>query len=86
MGYSYRNNGGITDYWPDNDANTLYLTGENTIGEIIDQGIEHFGLTRFRLDDAEISSEYIHTSCLTYDQHDSSDYTCFTVLRLKETV
>ena len=44
MGYTYRNNGNIKDYWPDKMG---------------------------------IASEYIHTSCLTYDKYDPFDWNCF---------
>ncbi len=81
MGYTYRNNGAITDFWPDDTDDTIYITGEHTLGELIDLAIAKFK-PNFRIDNVEIAAEYIHTSCLTYDQYDSSDYTCFTVIRL----
>lgn len=81
MGYSTRNNGAITDFWPDNDENTLYLTGPRTLAEIHDLAREHFG-NRFKLGKIEIEPEYIHTSCLYYDQHDSSDWTNFLKITL----
>lgn len=33
-----------------------------------------------RYSEFEITSEYIHTSCLGYDLYDSSDYTHFIVI------
>jgi len=32
------------------------------------------------LEDIQITSEKIHTGCLTYDLYDSSDYTEFVIL------
>jgi hypothetical protein len=78
MTYSTRNNGQIKDYWPDNNESTLYLTGELTLSDLISSITEHFGSSD--LDKFTLSSEYIHTSCLTYDQYDSSDYTNFIVI------
>jgi hypothetical protein len=83
MGYSMR--GGIKDYWPDNTPTTLYINGESTLEELIEQGTQHFG-DKFSFSNIIISSEHIHTSCLTYDCFDSSDYTTFTVLTLTESV
>ena len=81
MGYSYRNNGQITDYWPDNNENTLYIEdlGLETIGTILDRAREHFG-EGVDLRDLNIQASQIHTSCLTYDQYDPSDYTNFIVI------
>lgn len=79
MGYSYRNNGNIKDYWPDDDDNTIYrASGCDSLQDLINLAQEKWPGTS--LEDIEITSENIHTSCLTYDLHDSSDYTQFTVL------
>lgn len=83
MGYSTRNNGLIKDYWPDDTDTEFYLTGSHTIVEIV-----HIAREKWRgninYEDIVIESENIHTSCLTYDCHDSSDYTQFIVIRRKE--
>ena len=42
MGYTYRNNGAITDFWPDDTDDTIYTTGEHTLGELIDLAIAKF--------------------------------------------
>ncbi len=81
MGHSYRNDGAITDFWPDDTNDTIYLTDKHTLGELIDIAIAKFK-PNFRIDRVEITSEFIHTSCLTYDSTDLNDYTCFTVIRL----
>lgn len=82
MGYSYRNNGAITDFTPDNTDTTLYLQGDHTMEEIVDMAEQHFG-ARFSFFDAIITSETIHTSCLTYDLHDPSDWTNYIVITVE---
>lgn len=79
MGYTYRNNGLITDFWPDNTGDELYLSGSQSLVDLLGEIHIHFGEVDFG--QIEISSENIHTSCLTYDLHDSSDYTQFVVVR-----
>jgi hypothetical protein len=79
MGYSY--DGSIKNYWPDNDENTFYITGEWSISQILEMASNHFG-RELDISEIYISSEYIHTHCLTYDCYDPSDYTCFTVIKL----
>lgn len=37
-----------------------------------------------KLSDINIAAEYIHTDCLGYDLYDSSDYTNYIVITLKE--
>ncbi len=79
MGYSYRNNGQITDFWPDDTEDCFYLTGDWGLDAMVEFCKEKWGdaidLTKIR-----ITSEHIHTSCLTYDSYDSSDYTNFIVI------
>lgn len=76
MGYSTRNNGDIRDFWPDDDADNLYITGSPLLDEIVERARAHFG-ERFDLNRIIIEPEHIHTSCLTYDQYDGSDWTNF---------
>lgn len=82
MGYTYRNNGHITDFWPDNTENEFYLCNESpmSLKELVAE-IDAYWEGVNDLDQIEISSEEIHTSCLTYDGYDSSDYTQFLVIR-----
>jgi hypothetical protein len=79
MGHTYRNNGQITDFEPDNDENALYLYGDNIDLEYLMESIkEYFGdndLSKY-----SISAEHIHTSCLGYDLYDSSDYSNYIVI------
>lgn len=79
MGYTYvKHSGGtITNFWPDDDENTLYLDASMQLDL---EGL----MERIRakwpnvaLSSLDISAEHIHTSCLTYDLHDPSDYTTF---------
>lgn len=78
MGYSYRNNGAIKDFWPDDTEDTIYVSETFSLNEILDIINEKW--PDIHLDFVDISSENIHTSCLTYDRHDPSDYTNFTVI------
>lgn len=80
MGYSYRNNGQIKDYWPDDTDDTIYINADDghdlaSIASIVKAKWPHA-----KLEDISISSEYIHTECLTYDLYDPSDYTNFIIL------
>lgn len=85
MGYSTRNGGLITDYWPDDCAKCFYITSDSnpSLAEILDRAKEKWGddidLGRIR-----IGAEKIHTSCLTYDLYDPSDYTEFVVVTLED--
>lgn len=78
MGYSYRNNGGIKDYWPDNDKDTLYLEGR-LVSTLLESIREHFG-EAVDFDILDISPECIQTYHLTYDLYDPNDYTKFLVI------
>lgn len=83
MGYTYRNNGQITDFWPDNTENEIYI--DNEYGMSLDVLIEVIrekweGVS---FEDLEIRSEYIQTRCLTYDCYDSADWTQFIIISRK---
>ena len=80
MGYSYeKHNGGtITNFWPDNTDYEVYVAGGISLPEIIELVNDKWPDADF--DSISISSENIHTSCLTYDLLDPSDYTNFTVI------
>lgn len=77
VGYTYRNNGTIKDYWPDNTDSEMYFEGDSPLDAVVSIIEEKFG----SLQDVTISAEYIHTRCLTYDMYDPFDYTCFIVAR-----
>jgi hypothetical protein len=80
MGYSTLNNGAIKDFWPDDDEDTVYLFGDISLDELLTGCVEKWGCG-ISYNDLTISSEHIHTECLTYDQYDGSDYTNFIVVR-----
>ncbi len=75
MGYSTRNNGQIKDFWPDDDESTMYFSNDETLEDIFDKACEKW--PGILMEELKISSEYIHTSCLTYDRYDPSDWTNF---------
>lgn len=82
MGYSYSNNGQIKNFWPDNDDKTIYIVSAiESLADIILMVRQKW--PDATLDDVRIEAKNIHTSCLTYDQHDSSDYTEFLVITLE---
>lgn len=85
MGYSYRNGGLITDYWPDEDATTFYIAEhqDSSLQTIIERAKEKWG-NDIDLSNITIRGENMHTSCLTYDAYDPSDYTDFVVVELKD--
>lgn len=82
MGYSYRNGGQIKDYWPDDDENTIYLSSScDSLQDLIELAQNKWpGIS---LSEIEITSEKIHTHCLTYDLYDPGDYTDFIIFRKK---
>lgn len=83
MGYTYRNQGHITDYWPDDEDNCFYIANSCGLAEIIEQAERRWGRS-IDLARIQITSEYIHTNCLTYDLYDSGDYTEFLKIELIE--
>lgn len=82
MGYSYRNNGNITDYWPDDSEEAFYIAHGTTLAVILIACKEKWG-DNTNLEDISITPENIHTNCLTYDLHDSGDYTQFLRIELE---
>jgi hypothetical protein len=81
VGYSYRNNGQIKSFWPDDTENTIYKSNEPSVFELLEDIKEKW--PDADLNDVIISSEYIHTDCLTYDRYDPLDYTEFVVVTYK---
>lgn len=79
MGYTKRTGTQITDFWPDDDENTLYIpAGCQTLTELLELASKKWPGVSF--DMLAISSEYIHTYCIYYDLYDPSDYTNFILL------
>lgn len=75
----YSTHNGIEYATPVNDENVLYLFFGCPVSELIAKIKEHFG-DDANLDNFNISPEYIHTSCLSYDRYDPSDYQNFLVI------
>ncbi len=78
MGYTTRNNGNITDFWPDDDENTMYVSNDCSLSTIM-------GMVKDKWPDAPVgsinlSSQSIHTRCLYYDRYDGNDHTDFIVI------
>lgn len=84
MGYSYRNNGCIEDYWPDNTDTVIYLNAADGYDLAAILQVIKNTWPDATPEDISITSEYIHTECLTYDLYDSSDYTNFIVLTYRK--
>lgn len=84
MGYSADRN----SFWPDDDKNTIYLESNRcfSLADIICM-VQNKWPELSDLDSLysiNISAENIHTDCLGYDSHDSSDYTDFVVITKKD--
>ena len=73
MGYYKRGN--IECFEPDDTDTEMWIYGSigYSISEIIKKAKEKW--PDVSLDDIEITSEYIHTDCLTYDLYDPGDWT-----------
>ena len=79
MGYT--NRGSITDFWPDDTDTKMYIENykANSIICLIEKAKEKWG-ENIDLSQLVVQAENIHTECIYYDLHDSSDYTDFIVL------
>lgn len=79
MGYSYRNDGWITDFWPDDSDVEIYIDGTSGVSLQYVSEVVHdkWGV---ELTAVSIRSENIHTSFLTDDMYDPSNYTNFIVV------
>ena len=62
-------------FWPEETSTQLYIercgNGKEILGKI------QAKWPGIKLEEFEMEAEYTHTSCLTYDLYDSSDYTNF---------
>lgn len=81
MGYSTRNNGQITDYWPDDDENTIHIPSDasSSLQYLIEIAKKKWG-DDIELTDIKIESRLIHTRCIYYDSMDWGDYTDFIIM------
>ena len=77
MGYSADHN----SFWPDDDENTIYLASSScpTLFDLIEIVRNRWG-DWVDFDSLNITSENIHTDCLGYDLHHSSDDTNLIVI------
>lgn len=81
MVYSTRPGTEITDFWPDNTDDTIYIVSgytDNNLASLLEKAKEKW--PEATLEDLDISSEKIHTSCIYYDLYDGSDYTDFIII------
>jgi hypothetical protein len=86
VGYSTR--GSITDFTPDNDVNTLYISANDgyTFDELLERAKAHFGQD-ISMEELNIRAEKIHTHYIYYDRYDPGDWTNYIVIeRVCETV
>lgn len=81
MGYSTRNGGQITDFWPDDTDVEFYVAHGASMDEIMERCREKWpdpsAPLGFNPSSIRIDSEFIHTDCLGYDLMDWGDYTKF---------
>jgi len=64
------------------DENEMYIrANERPFTEIIEMAESHFGCN---ISELNIEAEHIHTSCLTYDCHDSSDWETYFIITRKK--
>jgi len=80
MGKTYVKHGGgtSTNFWPDDDENTIYLAGDYSLELILAEIKDKW--PGYKIEDITISSEWIQTECLTYDLYCPGDYTQFLVI------
>ena len=80
MGYTKvkHANGIITNFWPDDTEDTMYLAGSHSFNDIIEYCQEKW--PDISMDNITISTEDIHTDCIYYDLYDAGDHTTFLVI------
>lgn len=72
----------MTDNYPTNDADTLYIRGgyeHITLSDLHERIKNHFKTGE--LDAFTIELEYIHTRCITYDLYDAGDWDTYLIIR-----
>lgn len=84
MGYGTRN-GSIRTFWPDDTDTCFYIPSLSapSLAEIIQRAKAKWG-EDIDLEKIDISSEYIHTDCLTYDLFDRGDWTDFVIVSYRQ--
>ncbi len=64
------------------DENEMYIRrDERPLSEILEMAQEHF---KCEISELNIEAEHIHTSCLTYDLHDASDWETYIIITRKK--
>ncbi len=64
------------DFWPKDTKDSFYHAGYSaSLASILEDAQERW--PGIKMDEIEIDPEYIQTSCIGYDQYDSTDYTNF---------
>ncbi len=84
MGYTER--GSITDFWPDDTENVIYIESNSFLYDTTIESLDDIIKAKWpdaSISDIKITAENIHTHCIYYDRHDSGDYTTFIVLTRK---
>lgn len=89
MGYSQ--NGSIKNYTPDDTATRMYILSDLNLSmaDIIDMAREKWPEWKWpdcSLSDLTITSEWIHTRCLTYDMYDHGDYDQYLIIDINPAV
>ena len=78
MGH-FTDKNGIKGFYPDDDANTMYISSVKPLSEIITMIEEKWpGIT---LGQILIDTEYVQTSHIGYDLYDAADYDTYIVVR-----
>jgi hypothetical protein len=81
MGYTMGPGTEITDFWPDDTDTKIYIAtdgGSLPLADLFSKAKEKW--PNATLQNIEVSSEKIHTSCLYCDLYDAGDYTDFLIL------
>lgn len=80
MGYGTRDHG-IRTFWPDDTATELWLTASDSLprsmASILEACHEKWPDSKDHPERLLLSSEYIHTDCLSYDLYDPGDWAHF---------
>jgi hypothetical protein len=78
MGH-YTDSHGIKGFYPDDDADTMWISRATPLSEIIQKIEEKWpGAT---LDQIWIDADYVQTSHIGYDLYDPTDYDTYLVVR-----
>lgn len=79
MGYSTRPGTSIVDFSPDDTDAEFYIEYGASFDELTSRIQQKW--PDVSMSDIRVDAEWIHTSCLHYDQYDAGDYTQYLVIR-----